>query len=127
MSTRIIGVVASFEGEDITISKYGKLLGKTFTPDLRGMFLRGMNVKGGADPNKNRKVGTPQDDALQQHIHDTNAFTLKWKLPGKDLGYTTDGEADAVEGATKNVRQPARTDIETRPKNVAVYFYIKIN
>lgn len=100
-------------------------------PDLRGMFLRGMNVNGGQDPDV-RSAGSPQEDALKKHEHNTTAtelgsekLTVKWPPYGKDkqYGYTEDGYARKASVTTEG----ANASTETRPKNVAVYFYIKIN
>ncbi|MFX0200377.1 MAG: hypothetical protein ACFFCW_30025 [Candidatus Hodarchaeota archaeon] len=116
--------------KDITNSRYGQLSGKTTPPDLRGVFLRGMNVNGGQDPDNNRAAGSYQGDALQQHHHWTDAFKLPPSWTGRrdtdPLGYTKTGDADALPASVTNVKD-ARTADETRPKNVAVYFYIKIN
>jgi hypothetical protein len=125
------------DGREIdTASDYCQLTKKTKIPDLRGMFLRGMNVEGaGADPDKNREVGTSQEDAFQKHDHEIKP---DWPLTGyekkayergdaNEPGYTkhADGkDAPKVETLRTTV---AGTEDETRPKNVAVYFYIKIN
>ena len=112
--------------QDITLSRYGQLLGNTArTPDLRGMFLRGMNVEGGADPDV-RKAGVPQQDALQEHGHATTATGFNWSDPSTNYGYTSTGGAHAPTASVTTVTG-ATTAGETRPKNVAAYFYIKIN
>lgn len=125
--------------KDITGSLYAQVTGKTRPPDLRGMFLRGMNVRGeGADPDKQRKAGNRQKDAFQQHYHETTATGYQRNVPNKtskytwgknkDLGYTSDGDADIVPGEVlKPIGGANYVPEETRPKNVAVYFYIKIN
>lgn len=124
--------------KDITISQYGQF--KSHTPDLRGMFLRGMNEgrnDGKQDPEHNRTAGDYQQDTLQQHAHETTAtgyqFKVrdedshyKWDNGKKDLGYTSDGDADIVPAKVTSVKGD-KVAKETRPKNVAVYFYIKIN
>lgn len=119
------------DGRDVTESRYGKLLLSNDTssntvsaPDLRGMFLRGMNAgrkDGMQDPDK-RKAGHPQPDALQKHGHATSATALGWDKGEQGYtqgGYSVPASVTTVEGA--------KTAKETRPKNVAVYFYIKIN
>jgi hypothetical protein len=89
------------------------------------MFLRGMNVEGGADSGPERKAGEPQQDALQKHHHKTNATAQGWNQFGhKKQGYTSGGYAQK---ANVTEVKGLRTANETRPKNVAVYFYIKIN
>ncbi len=119
--------------KDITNSRYGQLSGKTTPPDLRGVFLRGMNEDGGRDPD-DREPGDYQPDALQKHGHKTDALKL-WRhisANTSELGYTSTGGADYGPASVMNVtdldlKPPVRTADETRPKNVAVYFYIKIN
>jgi hypothetical protein len=119
--------------KDITISRYGQLLNnRRYTPDLRGVFLRGMNEgRIDGDPDHDRRPGDIQQDALQKHGHETTAKGLKWGEPSEvptasDLGYTTKGNAHAPEAQVTIVKDANVAD-ETRPKNVAVYFYIKIN
>ena len=116
--------------QDITKTRYGKLLGNTrHTPDLRGMFLRGMNDgrnDGKQDPEQGRTAGEYQRDALQQHGHVTDAKKLKYHDPTTNLGYKSEGGAHAPAASVTNVTG-ANAEVETRPKNVAVYFYIKIN
>jgi len=116
--------------EEVTNSRYGTLLGHTrFTPDLRGMFLRGVNEgrKDGHEDPDTRGPGDYQHDALQKHGHETSAKSLEWgSKEAQDLGYTTKGEAHAP-AATVTAPTEANVAGETRPRNVAVYFYIKIN
>jgi len=125
--------------KDITNSQYGKLLVNTrFTPDLRGMFLRGLN-EGRTDDRRDpdeRQPGVYQSDALQEHEHETNAIGFKANVPDQnssykwgtgDLGFTSTGDADMIPAEVKSVKGQVGVAGETRPKNVAVYFYIKIN
>lgn len=113
-----------------TDSKYYMFTRESRIPDLRGMFLRGMNEgrnDGEQDPD-DRKPGEYQRDALKQHGHETDALKLKhWKKEDtRELGYTSKGGADYGRAIVKKVTGAKAAD-ETRPKNVAVYFYIKIN
>lgn len=107
--------------KDITTSRYGQLSGKTTPPDLRGMFLRGMNVNGGQDPQQGREVGSLQMDAFKSHTHNyptAGQTSRNWRGSQSSdyhLAYNSPGTVDPNGG------------LETRPKNVAVYFYIKIN
>ncbi len=116
-------------------------------PDLRGMFLRGLDPDGDIDPDgKSRSLGNRQDDQFQIHHHEVYA-------PAADNGRSTFLEAqvrkkfpdDGVNTAafvvhhdsTNNQKvyragkliqagtQELRTGEETRPVNVAVNFIIK--
>jgi len=120
--------------------KYYKVFGEgSRIPDLRGMFLRGMNEgrsDGEQDPEQNRKPGNEQKDALQQHEHKTTVTGLptgyKEHAPTpSNIGYTRHeaGRNAPYEKVSVSVSEVtgANTASETRPKNVAVYFYIKIN
>ena len=99
--------------------------------DLRGVFLRGLNRFDDAmgarhesegDPNgSGRAVGSWQPDGLVAHRHPVRAArgsgrkgisSRKSGPPGKP---GIEVEAGPYGGA------------ETRPRNVAVYFYVKIN
>jgi hypothetical protein len=119
------------DGEkDITNSLYAQLSGNTRPPDLRGMFLRGMNFNGnGQDPEKDRIAGEYQEDALHEHTHNTNALAIQWKAGGsweEGQGIRHNPNNKWIVATVTEVKD-ARTAKETRPKNVAVYFYIKIN
>ena len=122
-----------------TDSKYYMFTPESRIPDLRGMFLRGINCgrnDGREDPNDRREPGSYQKDALQEHGHETTATGYQYDVPDEashykwgnaDLGYTGTGLADIVPADVTSVKDPDKDDEETRPKNVAVYFYIKIN
>lgn len=116
--------------KDLTGSKYHELTGKKHTPDLRGMFLRGMNVgrdDGKQDPKQERTVGDYQEDAILEHEHNTNALTFRWDDKTTNYGYTSAGTAHAPVASVTTVKDKKTAAEETRPRNVAVYFYIKIN
>jgi hypothetical protein len=92
------------------------------------MFLRGMNEgrdDGEQDPKQNRTAGDYQQDALQKHGHRTDASKLLWDKQS-DVGYRSNNENSARPAGVYEVTGAVTAD-ETRPKNVSVYFYIKIN
>lgn len=96
-------------------------------PDLRGMFLRGVNsgrIDGKGDTETDRKIGSFQDDLLRKHSH---AFTLQGAAGNKAFvnrepawGY------DDWHGAASTANTSEQGGTETRPKNVAVNFIIKL-
>lgn len=123
------------DGEtDITLSRYGKLFGnKRYPPNLRGMFLRGMNEgrnDGKEDPEKNRNAGDDQLDMVVSHIHEYAVQTRGGNIaPSKNtynVGLMSDGNGYTFFNKT-NKNDTDKMYPETRPKNVSVYFYIKIN
>jgi hypothetical protein len=103
------------------------------TPDLRGVFLRGVNEgrgDGKQDPDE-RKAGSYQQDALQEHGHKTDAKAWEETTKGDNYGYRT-SQHKASPASVDNVTnlkgaRAASVAVETRPRNVAVYYYIKIN
>lgn len=112
-------------GQDIAVdSKLALFTGIAKLPDARGVFLRGMNLgrstnTGDSDPN--RPLGSYQKDDLKSHDH----------------GIMTDRESVAKYSDYKRtVFEVARDETirtqktggpETRPRNITVYIYVKVN
>lgn len=125
------------DGRDVTGSRYNVeyRLGST-VPDLRGLFIRGLNsfepgkdrlAEGGeaaiwSDPDGNgRKAGSTQPDALKDHTHNF--------LTRAGSGVASQSGNDNYPNVTNNTlqTQPGGGGKETRPRNAALYYYIKIN
>ena len=106
--------------------------GEFYLPDLRGYFVRGVDEGAGHDPEAAERidpvtgtkigdaVGTYQGDAVQDHDHSYNSFPngrgdiasgRYWKSGGANTG--------GVAGANTS-------KYETRPKNIALYYIIKV-
>jgi microcystin-dependent protein len=92
-------------------------------PDLRGYFLRGSGTN--ADGTVGAAFGTKQADAFQGHIHpysimNAAGFTFAAGWGGQILGSNTG--LPVTDGANGT----PRTAAETRPKNIAMLFCIKV-
>ena len=105
-------------------------------PDMRGCFLRGIDftITGhpptGRDPNGVRTPGSSQEDALQWHTHFTPLQTSVSNGAGGGYSVAYDrkmgwGDKFATSGPDSLDNLP-RTAIETRPKNIAVFWYVKV-
>ena len=124
------------DGRDISGSRYATITGQRVLPDLRGMFLRGLNVgrNDGLEDSDGtlRAAGDAQLDQLQGHGHgheigDTSGTTY---APGPFLGvYGTNipGTGRILQPTSLDPYGAVRYGMETRARNVAVYYYIRIN
>lgn len=131
------------DGRDVTGSDYDTIvfggIGGNI-PDARGQFLRGKNntrSDGNEDPDGERGLGDFQVDKLQGHRHEM------WVDNDLGAGFTNGGQrlhrADAprtgAAGTGDYIRAltpdgtngTPRPGIETRPKNIAINIFIKIN
>ena len=96
-------------------------------PDLRGIFLRGADGRApdatGVDPDRPRRIGSLQPDALQDHTHELTSFV--WHSSIAHGGHTGGLKNDP--GATPtSPPQGCRTASETRPTNIAVHWLIRV-
>jgi hypothetical protein len=66
-----------------------------------------------------------QKDALREHGHATDARAHGWGEQGDRQGWTKRAGEAPLASVTRVTG--AATAAETRPVNVAVYFYLKIN
>lgn len=114
------------DGREVSSTAYAEITKSTNVPDLRGMFLRGINLDRNdeyADPDSSRSAGSLQDDELISHVHQYG-----WMEIGGDC--STDKCFEWGDGANRkyhNSESEAAGGLETRPTNVAVYYYIKVN
>lgn len=127
------------DGRDVTGSDYDTIalsgLGGTI-PDARGQFLRAKNngrSDGNQDPDGERGLGAFQNHAMDSHGHDTRYNTA---TPGAAGGphvaaISGGGQPNATWASNYDfVSQTLRgtnSSTETRPRNIAVNIFIKIN
>lgn len=122
-------------GASIEASELAAYAGLSKLPDASGVFIRGMNFQRDpaiGDESGNRLVGEYQADSFQGHKHfaETNiALTLGVQASNSPRQRVTVTGANAVETEGKldggfGVPKIAK---ETRPRNIALYTYVKIN
>lgn len=95
---------------------YQQVTGKNRIPDLRGMFLRGLKEGDGRFP------GHYQKDQFKQHTH--RGYDYKWVSFNKGVALATTNSEPFY--AIRDTITGPRGGHETRPKNVAVYYYVKV-
>jgi hypothetical protein len=128
---------APCDGRAISGSRLANATDRNQVPDLRGQFIRGLNsfhLEGQPeiDPSKsdpdglNRKVGSYQSDLLANHLHSANSNSGFAHVGGPGMGMQSN-EGQEFQFITPSISVDAFGGAETRPKNVTVYFYIKIN
>jgi hypothetical protein len=120
--------------ELLTRSKFGQLLCEEVVtpenctvPDLRGVFLRGANSGRGdglQDPDGERLAGSFQDDSFEAHTHELTKTVL---CHVDSCGVGVESLSRGSWAGSANVALTTTGGNETRPKNIAVYYYIKIN
>lgn len=114
-------------------------------PDLRGMFLRGLDSKRGIDVDQDRVLGSKQEDAFKSHTHtgqtdEAGEHTHKhsrlvlvkpgdYNQSGTRVRYANpENSAETLSAGNHSHRVLLTTTggKETRPVNVAVVYAIKI-
>lgn len=119
-------------------TKYFELTRNNKIPDLRGVFLRGINSGRDdkfQDPDGERSPGHIQPDAIVDHHHTVNIPNAH-EDKGDGRGYArinVNSYADEPHYKptimTSNIASIDKENLskENRPKNAAVFFYIKID
>ena len=101
-------------------------------PDLRGAFIRGHDNGRGLDPS--RGFGSYQEDALQNITGTAGRFQSSFAGTTNSGAFTLSSSSAQVGGGGSGAYQTvdfnaslvARTSTETRPKNYALHYFIKI-
>ena len=129
---------APCDGRDVKDSKLAPYQPKV--PDLRGVFLRGLNVmdpfeKTHVSPVSNDRknddepsFGVLQSDQFQNHEHYYTKFTHTNVAIGQ--GQYPDGltsNPDGDKSIPSSIVEGPKHGSETRPKNLSVFYYIRIN
>lgn len=102
-------------------------LGQTRIPDARGLFIRAMDMGRDTVDNKgdpewsSRDVITPQMDDFRKHNHHINIVLShgNWAYGGNNWATQTNTDPKTADSFNEGGK-------ETRPKNIALYIYIKI-
>jgi hypothetical protein len=121
---------APCDGRSLPDSKYSTISSLPNAPDLRGLFLRGLNdfdPKYTTPPSDLSQLnpdqpglGKYQKDEFKRHNHNSNAIS-------GGGGSFEEGHGDPNYGGSGATIDFAGNSSETRSKNVSVYYYIKIN
>lgn len=114
-----------FDDRDIKDSELSTLTSISKLPDARGVFIRGMNAtrsKENGDTNGDRPIGEYQSDMVGPHVHTIPNITFQKAPNGNLMG---DGAAELY--PVLNLQTAINNGLETRPRNIALYTYIKIN
>ena len=97
------------------------------TPDLRGRFLRGLDPSGTIDPDgESRSVGTMQEDGIKKHVHSVPNVYNNFDIEGQYGAMPYSTSRRATPQATWASVDDVKFEDETRPKNMAVNYIIKI-
>lgn len=139
-------------GGDITDSKLSNITGQSNVPDISGLFLRSQEFSGGAnrDPDRTHSssIATFQDQSYQSHNHglndpghshpiidkvaqlQPNSWVFGALQPANPFVYNANqflSENRTINNATTGVTVNNFGGAETRPKNLNVWMYIRIN
>jgi hypothetical protein len=113
---------ADIKNEQLQKFYPSQLISGQYLPNANGQFVRSMNggvsATEGADPVKGRIVGSSQNQDLIAHAHTFSA------------GGGSSGPRNAISIDTNPSTTITTTTFggtETRPTNIALYMYIKIN
>jgi len=127
---------APADGRDIDGSDYFKLTSKGLAPDLRGQFIRGKNrflndgleythYTNGKDVGKRqiKRLYSYQIDKVGEHVHPNEVFWEDQKGGNASRGSNANSQSKSKPHTDGNINSGK----ETRPKNMNVYYYIRIN
>ncbi len=114
--------------QDFLLDTFKDANGIAKLPDARGNFLRSMNVNGqGTDPDKARKVGSYQADALKNHKHPLQNVIYKHGRSFRGDNAKDHALKHAYGSVWASETKITGNGDESRPKNIAVYCYVKVS
>lgn len=121
------------DGRDITGSALHTLTGQAIAADSRGRFARGKDHGRGLDPNGNLPIGTQRPDTQLAHAHfpanlvspdaASSGTSFIVAQSGSDIGGLFPTESSSAISISLSPTGAA----ESRPTNVTVNFFIRIN
>lgn len=114
------------DGRNIVGSKLAQLTGISNAPDLRGEFLRGKNFGKFTDVEE-AALGDSKGDTVGPHQHIVRVFDSNAPEARVGAGIYWDGGKRFTDETAPLVQGVAAANPETRPKNVTVNFFYKIN
>ena len=134
---------APADGREIPNSTFQQITSQNNLPDLRGVFIRGLNQFdygvppiSGRDPDT-RQVGGFQGDSYRSHDHGDGSHSHSTGIfqgAATNFSGPVFRTVDAPQNDPRTVLSPASGRIiqftggpETRPINMAMYYYIRIN
>lgn len=119
------------DGRNINGTNLFDLTKSDVLPDGRGVFIRGANAKRdfqSGDPDGDRAIGSYQSDALRSHTHEYSDAHFAEVNAGNAGLQGNQGNSDFDNGrCTTNQTTAPFGGLETRPKNIALYCYVKVN
>lgn len=121
------------DGRAVTGSDYEAVTGNTNIPDGRGRFPRMKDNGAGVAPTE-EALGALQSDSFASHNHGGGSHTHNYFRPNANRAGNPSGTRRVEEtGGTSATTGPSTTVVqtqggaETRPVNVTLNFFIKIN
>jgi hypothetical protein len=113
------------DGSKTPDNKAYKLISDTL-PDLRGVFLRGKNysrLTSTGNPEKDVELGTYAYDAFKNHTHDIK-YSVKSENFQRAFQFRSEKDVPSQFVESGNSKTGG---VETRPRNVTVNYFIRIN
>lgn len=119
------------DGRNINNTDLFRLTRLNNIPDGRGVFIRNMNAGRSVaegDPAGNRAMGSYQADEIKTHTHQYSDAHYAEVNCGNQGLFGNKGESDNDNGRCVTTQTTvASGGPESRPRNIALYAYIKVN